>query len=103
MIYGGKRYELRFDNLAAFKLACAGVSYGDLLIRENADAARFCKAWSALLGVEFNGDERAFLAGFGERFDVFAINSELLDALERDGVIPPDPKADAKKKNAKRR
>ena len=63
MKFRGKTYQIKFDNLAMFKLASADVHAGDLLIGKNSVPARFCAAWAAMLGVEFDGDEKAFLDG----------------------------------------
>lgn len=97
MIYNGKKYQLRFDNLAMFKLASADVNAGDLLIGKNSSPARFCAAWAAMLGVDFGGDEKAFMDGFGAPLDIYALNEEVLAALERDGVISGDDSAPKKK------
>lgn len=101
MKFRNKTYPVKFDNLAMFKLAAADVNAADLLIGKNSVPARFCAAWAAMMGVEFNGDEKAFMDGFGERLDIYALNEEVLAALERDGVIPPAE--DAPKKKARKR
>lgn len=101
MRFRGKTYQIKIDNLAMFKLASADVHAGDLLIGKNSVPARFCAAWAAMLGVEFDGNEKAFLDGFGAKLDIYALNEEVLTALTRDGVIPDDdgaPKKKARKK-----
>ena len=103
MKYNGKTIALKFDNLATFNLAVAGVNAADLLVSDKSDAERFCRAWGSMLGVKYDGDQRAFMAGFGDRLDVYALNAEVIAALERDGVIPTAENADAKKKKNKRR
>jgi hypothetical protein len=100
MKYNGKEITLKFDNLTSFNFIVGGVSVSDLLITEKSDINRFCKAWSCLLNVKFNGDARAFMNGFGERLDALAINNAVIEMLERDGVIPKE-KSSAKKKPKK--
>jgi len=43
MRYRDKNLNIKFSNLAIFNLASAGVSIGDLLIANGADADKFCK------------------------------------------------------------
>ena len=100
MKYNEKEITLKFDNLTSFNFIVAGVSVSDLLITEKSDINRFCKAWSCLLNVKFDGDVRTFMDGFGERLDAIAINNSVIEMLERDGVIPRE-KASAKKKPKK--
>ena len=102
MKYAGKEYPLKFDNLAAFRLAVAGANMSELLITPKSEPAQFCRAWAALLGVPFDGDERKFFEGFGKEFNVYALNDEVLAALERDGVLEP-PASAKKKKPARKR
>lgn len=98
MKYNGKEYNLKFDNLTLFKLAAAGVHSGDLLITKNSNPERFCLAHSIALGIEFNGDVKAYLDGFGKSADMFAVNAEVMEALERDGLFESD--IEEAKKNA---
>ena len=102
MKYNGKDYKLKFDNLATFNFAVLGLSAADLIITPNSKAERFCRAWACILDVPFDGDARAFMEGFG-KFDVVGLNDEVIDALERDGVIPPAAEAPAKKKKSGKR
>ena len=91
-----KPIALKFDNFAIFKMASAGLSYGDFLLGKDADADKFCAAWAGILGVEYKGDPRAFLARFGALHE---LNALVLDALEKAGIIEPETPA---KKNKSR-
>ena len=91
-----KPIALKFDNFAIFKMASAGLSYGDFLLGKDADADKFCAAWAGVLGVEYNGDARAFLARFS---GLQELNTLVLDALEKAGIIEPEKSA---KKNKSR-
>ena len=97
MRFRGANYEVKFDNLTLFKLAAAGLSPADLLISKNADAERFCRAHAIVCGLEFDGNAKAYLDGFGSSIDMFATNAEVLDALERDGIIAPDAEDEAQR------
>lgn len=94
--FDGKPISLKFDNLAIFKMISSGLSYGDFLIGENSDADKFCKAWAGVLGVDYNGDAKAFLARFNGLLNV---NDIVIRSLEISGVIAPEKGA---KKNKSR-
>lgn len=98
MKFQNKEISLKFDNLAMFNLCVAGLSVGDLLVTEKSNAEKFCKAWSCVLDVKFDGDTRKFMNGFST-FNAVEINDIVISALERDGVIPKEsPKKKAPKK-----
>lgn len=101
MKYNGKEYQIKFDNLTLFKLAAAGVHSGDLLITKNSKPERFCLAHSIALGIEFNGDVKAYLDGFGKSADMFSVNAEVIGALERDGLFESGDAAAKKNANKK--
>ena len=86
-VFDGKPVEIRFDNYTLFKLIKAGVSAGDLFLREGADDDKYCRAWAAVLGAEYDGDARAFVNKLGGPDVLFKLNDEVIIALERDGVI----------------
>lgn len=92
-----KPLAFKIDNFAMFRLASAGVTLANLLIGREADADKFCAAWAAVLGTEYDGEPRKFMA----RFSSFAgINDIVLAQCEDDGVIKT---TDAAKKNSKRK
>lgn len=92
-----KPLAFKIDNFAMFKIASAGVTLANLLIGKEADADKFCAARAAVLGTEYDGDPRKFMA----RFSTFAgINDVVLAQCESDGIIKP---ISAAKKNTKRK
>ena len=94
--FDGKPLEVKFDNYAIFRLVKLGLSEGDLLATPNSDENKYCAAWAAVLGVEYDGNAREFMSRFcGSLLD---INECALNAMERDGVI----EAESKKKNPPR-
>ena len=100
MLFDGKKINVKIDNLAFFKMRIKEVSFVDLFITPKSDIERFCQAWSCVLDVDYDGNQRAFLERFGKKINDVEINGEVITALERDGYIEPD--TDVKKKDAKR-
>ena len=71
-----------------------------LLICKGNSPENFSKAWSIILGVEFDGDTRAFFDRFKFKKSISSLNEFLISTLERDGVIEPEDKKSGSKKNA---
>lgn len=91
--FDGKPVTLKFDNFALFNFAAKGAEMSDLLVGENADADKFCRAWACALGVEYGGDARAFMSRFNS---LVGLNALAIAALANAGIIKP-PTDDAKK------
>ena len=92
--FDGKPLTLKFDNYALFNFAAKGAEMSDLLVKEDADADKFCRAWACALGVEYGGDARAFMS----RFNTLAgLNDAAIDALEMSGIVKPEEGSPAKK------
>lgn len=99
LTFDGKPLSVKFDNYVAFLMTANGLTYADFLIGEKSDVNKFCTAWASVLGIEFDGNARAFLARFNS---LLGLNDAVISALYAAGILKPDGKDDKLKKNKSR-
>ena len=92
--FDGKPLALKLDNFALFNFAAKGAEMSDLLVGKDADADKFCRAWSATLGEEYDGDARAFMSRFNS---LVGLNDVVIGALEASGMVKPEGGSPSKK------
>jgi|GEM_PF-6406367 len=92
--FDGKPLALKFDNFALFNFAAKGAEMSDLLVGKEADADKFCRSWACVLGVEYDGDARAFMSRFNS---LVGLNNKVIGALEMSGMVNPEEGSPSKK------